>query len=432
MIEDLKHNIETEIQILKEVYALLRKFDIADSGERKLISQTMSALLRSLKTVNNSIPDILSSVSLSAPLNNRPIRKTYEKISVKGDNKETLVTLSSKDKEKFLTELNISESLLRKVKKGKGDNKENKEEYRSPRGYLKMANLLFLDNAKKIMRKGYFVPLSQDIKKANLDLLSETYVAMIFFTMFCSFFIGVFVAIFFLFFNLHLTLPFITGYEGPFLTRLLGVIFIPLILPLGVFVALYFYPSTEKDSLAKKIDQELPFAVMFMGTISGSGIEPTQIFKIIGTSKEYPNLRKEIRKIINQINLYGYDLVTALKSVSKGTSSARLAELLSGLATTINSGGSLSDFLEKRAETLLVAYRLEREKYTRIAETFMDIYISIVIAAPMIMLLLLILLSGSKIAVGFTPTQLTIGIVLVIALINTFFLIFLKIKQPSY
>ena len=38
-----------------------------------------------------------------------------------------------------------------------------------------------------------------------------------------------------------------------------------------------------------------------MSAISGSGIEPSEIFRIIGLNREYPYLRKEIRKIVPEL-----------------------------------------------------------------------------------------------------------------------------------
>lgn len=81
---------------------------------------------------------------------------------------------------------------------------------------------------------------------------------------------------------------------------------------------------------------------------------------------------------------------------------------------------------------MLLEYRLEREKYTKSAETFMDIYISIVIAAPMILLLLLVMISVSGIQIGLGISQLSIVIVGAVALINLIFLAFLQLKQPKY
>ena len=168
-----------------------------------------------------------------------------------------------------------------------------------------------------------------------------------------------------------------------------------------------------------------------MSAIAGSGVEPTKIFEIIVKSEEYPHTRKEIKKLLNKINLYGYDLVSALGESARLTSSSKLAELFKGLATTITSGGELTMFLDKRAETLVFDYKVEREKYNRIAETFMDIYISVVIAAPMMMTLLLVMMSLTGMSYGLTIQATSLIIILVIGLLNIFFLIFLHLKQPE-
>ena len=203
-------------------------------------------------------------------------------------------------------------------------------------------------------------------------------------------------------------------------------------MPITTFFVLYFYPSLEKRAIEKNIDRELPFAVIHMSAISGSGLNPIDIFKIIGLSKEYPYLRKEVRKILNQINLYGYDLITALNNSARDSPSEKLSDLYSGLSTTMYSGGNLKEFFEKRSETLLLSYRLEREKYSRMAETFMDIYISVVIAAPMVLMLLLIIISISNLGLTLGQFQITAIIISVISLINIIFLVFLHLKQPSY
>jgi flagellar protein FlaJ len=139
-----------------------------------------------------------------------------------------------------------------------------------------------------------------------------------------------------------------------------------------------------------------------------------------------------LKKVLNQVNVYGFDLVNALKNSARTTSSQKMAELFNGLATTISGGGNLVDFLDKRTETLLFDYKLEREKSTKNAETFMDIYISIVIAAPMIMMLLLILMGVSNINIGITTDVLTILMIAGVFLINLVFIVVLHLKQPTY
>jgi flagellar protein FlaJ len=130
--------------------------------------------------------------------------------------------------------------------------------------------------------------------------------------------------------------------------------------------------------------------------------------------------------------VYGYDLVTALTNVAKATPSQKLAELFNGLASTIHTGGELKGFLDKRSETLLQDYKLEREKFTKVAETFMDIYISVVIAMPMILMLVLVIMSVSGINIGLSPMTMAVGIVFLIAVVNFIFMGVLQAKQPAY
>jgi len=187
----------------------------------------------------------------------------------------------------------------------------------------------------------------------------------------------------------------------------------------------------EKKSNEGKINAELPFATIHMSAISGSLVDPTKIFNIIISTKEYPYISREFTKLLNQINIYGQDLVTALRELSFSTASSKLSELLNGLSTTINSGGELSEFFEKRAESLLFDYRIEREKQTKAAETFMDIYISVVVASPMILMLLLMMMKISGMGISFSSAMISLIMVLGVSVINVMFLVFLHLKQPS-
>jgi archaellum biogenesis protein FlaJ (TadC family) len=126
-------------------------------------------------------------------------------------------------------------------------------------------------------------------------------------------------------------------------------------------------------------------------------------------------------------------LVTALRKISRASPSSKLRELLDGMATSITSGGALDKFLDKHAETLLFDYKLEREKYTKTSETFMDIYISIVIAAPMILLMLFVIMGSTGALGGFlglSINALSILVILAIVGLNIAFLVFLQLKQP--
>lgn len=432
MIDTLQKNIETEIGMLRELSRYSTLLEHAPQTEQKLLIASMQSLQASMKMINDSIPQIVAAISVAQRLPAKTQTLPLEKITFTRNGSDAAVIVRKEDREQFFRELSITENAMKKMQKQLSRPKEKSNEIKSSRGYFKLSNKLFIAYAERFIKQGKFKQLKLNIQKANIDVLLESYISMMMFTSVLAFFAGIFLLAMLLFFDISLSYPFIISSKNPLGIELLKLFWIPLALPVAAFYLVYFYPNTEKKTIQKKIDQELPFAVIHMGAISGSGIEPTNIFKIIALSKEYPALRKEIRKIMNQINLYGYDLVTALNNVARITPSTKLSELFIGLSTTINSGGDLTEFFEKRSESLLVVYRIEREKFTKVAETFMDIYITIAIAAPMILLLILVMLSLSDFNLGLSPQLMTGLIIGSVSVINVAFLMLLQIKQPSY
>ncbi len=300
-----------------------------------------------------------------------------------------------------------------------------------PSKYIEISNKLFSKMSHSLIHEKLFRHMRRDLIRANMKFVPASYLSVILLSTLFAFFVGIGVFVFFLVFNVGPMLPIITLVEGDFFNRFLKVFWLIFIIPLGTFAFMFFYPAMERKAIGNSIDQELPFATIHMSSISGSMIEPSKIFDIIIVTKEYPHLEKEFIKLINKVNIYGMDLVSALRSSAFNTSSKKLAELFTGLATTITSGGDLPEFFEKRSQSLLFEYRLEREKYSRTAETFMDIYISVVIAAPMILMLLLMMMKVSGLGVSLSTQMITIVMIMGVTLINIIFLTFLNLRKQG-
>jgi len=300
---------------------------------------------------------------------------------------------------------------------------------KKPSKYVAFANKIFWKQSLKLSKKPLFINFKRNLVKANMDFVPTSYISVMFLSTLIAAIIGFFIFMFFVFFNIGIDFPIITMAKEAFFPRFLKIFWIVIVAPLLTFISVYVYPSAEKSYIENKINQEIPFATIHMSAISQSMLEPSKIFSIIISTGEYPFLKREFTKIINQVNVYGYDLVTALRNVAFYSPSQKLSELLNGLATTINSGGILPEFFDKRAQSLLFEYRVDREKSTKSAETFMDIYISLVIAAPMILMLLLIMMRISGLGVPISTSMITLIMILGVSTINALFLIFLQLKQ---
>jgi flagellar protein FlaJ len=321
----------------------------------------------------------------------------------------------------------LERNTLKRIKRKEKNKQKIKE--KKPSKYVEISNKLFSKLASSYLKKGQFRTLQRDLVKANLQFLPKNYIAVIFFTTFLSFIFSIFIAIFFLFFNISAELPIIIMTDDSIGIRIAKVFWILILIPALTFFAAYIYPSLEKKSLGNKIDHELPFATIHMSAISGSMVEPSKIFSIIISTKEYPYLEKELVKLMNEINIFGYDLVTALRNIAFNSPSNRLTELFNGLATTITSGGNLPEFFDKRSQSLLFEYRLERERQIKTSETFMDIYISVVIAAPMIFMLLLMMMKISGLGISLSTSAITLIMILGVSVVNVIFLTFLQLKE---
>jgi pilus assembly protein TadC len=390
MIDEIKGNIQKEKELIQQLKTLIDEKK-KSPGQAEFYNKSILSIIELLDSSNRSIPDLLEE-KRSASLSGASVNK--------------------KEKERIMGELNIEEDLLKSIKKK--EKIEGKKEAMKIGGFSKTASRIFSNIAFSLKDREFFAKLKNNLKKSNMPYLLANYVSMVLLMTLISLIVSLLIAGFLI----------INGQIG------FGLAF--LALPIIVFFFAFFYPSSQSSSIEGKIEDELPFAIIHMAAISGSGVTPLHIFQIIAQSGEYPAISIEMRKIINQINLYGYNLVNALRNTAKSTASQRLADLLNGIATTISSGGNLRDYLDKNASDTLTDYKLRRRRYTTISETYADIYTGLLIAAPMIFMIILVLVNvlGGGIS-GMSPEVLSyIGIGAIVVL-NIAFIVFLEISQPK-
>jgi hypothetical protein len=432
----LKKNISKEKKSLQEMNSFYNELSkTRDSSERKMIFSQIDSLAKNFVKVNEDVGKQLEEIkmlkSLNAPkkikLPSLPeIQREREVIHPR---KKVHVEKPKEKKKELKVIKQLEKQTLKRLRKK--EKKVVKKKERKASLYVRMSNKTFGGLSKSLIEKGWFRNLKRDLVKSNMQFLAKSYLSVVFFSTLVTLIASIFIFIFFLFFNFGVNFPFITPVTTNIINRIGSVFWVLIVFPLLTFLFAFFYPSLERKAIETKINQELPFATIHMSSISESLVEPSNIFKIIISTEEYPTLEREFIKLLNEINVFGYDLVTALRNNAFNSPSKKLAELFDGLATTITSGGDLSDFFDKRAQTLLFDYKLDKEKQTKMAETFMDIYISVVIAAPMILMLLLIMMRISGLGLALSTSMISLIMVLGVSVINIIFLVFLQLRQPK-
>ena len=448
-LDFLKQNITKQKKLFAELRKLYSMLPYSRSFQkRKHILRAIQSNTKILRMLNGSIPSLVNNIKVVGKLpslKKGDVDRISKPVVEEGDDiffpvsgrinqyGDAVVSISSSERKKYLEDSNIPERYIQDVKSRSGKNEEEiGDEYKEPSKYVSISNKFFFEYSSKLVDEGYFEEMGIHLKKGGFVLLLKSFISVVFFTTLLSVFVAIFLAAFFFLFSFSGGISLVNFAEDNIISKALISFLILIAIPPITFFATLYYPSTEVSTLGAQINAELPFVVIQMAAIASSDVEPTNIFRIISRNKDSPALARESKKIMNQINVYGFDLTTSLKNVAEASPNEKWAELLNGLSSTILSGGSLGNYLGKTSESLLFHYRIDKEKSTKFAETFMGLYISIVIAAPMMIMLLLIIMSVA--GIGFPIGMIGISILMssLVGFINLIFIFYLFQTQKGF
>lgn len=282
---------------------------------------------------------------------------------------------------------------------------------------IKRISLFLLDNF-----PDFFNDMYHALRLANIKVLSNTYVNMMVLGVLGSMLLSLTLFGFFFSFSA------LTGVQIIFRTLMMT-----LVTGLAAFAGFYAYPYSKLKQRRRSINANLSFAINHMAAVSASGVEPVRMFKLISQSKEYGEVSAEIEKVVNYVEVFGYDILTALRSVAATTPSQQFNDFLKGMISNTQTGGDIKSYFSQKAEEAMVNYKLERKKYTETISTYSDIYTGILIAAPLFFVTALSLVSmlGGKVANIDVDVLVVVGTYIVIPVLNVGFLMFLELTQPE-
>ena len=223
-----------------------------------------------------------------------------------------------------------------------------------------------------------FEQLRPHIRGANIKILLKTWISMIFLSSALVYIVSLIS---------FTSYAFLMGFD--LLTMLYYILFAPVICTSLVFVLFYVYPIQKASSIKNSIDNNLPFALSHMSAIASSGIPPEFLFSLLTDFKEYGEISKQAGMVVRNIKTFGMSSLNAIKDVAERTPSANFKEILTGIATTVEKGGNLINYIDEMAKQELFQYKIKREKYLKTLSTYADIYTALLVAAPLMMLAVL-------------------------------------------
>lgn len=182
----------------------------------------------------------------------------------------------------------------------------------------------------------------------------------------------------------------------------------PLITAALTVVCFLYYPMYVADGIKAKLDKNMVYIINYMSVLAGAGIMTEDVFNSLAEDEDTYGARQSARSIVRDIGLLGKDVLTAVEEESKRTPSKKYFKLLNGLLGITKSGGNLKHYLEETAKHEQEVRRRELVDVVNRLNMAAEIYITLGIAFPVILIVLLSLMGifGGSVGGGLSPVQL--------------------------
>jgi flagellar protein FlaJ len=167
----------------------------------------------------------------------------------------------------------------------------------------------------------------------------------------------------------------------------------------AVYVLRWQLPAFRAATRRRYIDATMPRTVAFVYALSRGGLSFPDVMRALAANRDvFGAAAEEMRTGVRDVELLGADVVTALGDLSRRTPSDGFREFTENLSSVLQSGGSLSRFLEEEYRR----YRDEaEERQAEILELLAataEVYVTVVVAGMLFLvtILLVIGLTGGE------------------------------------
>jgi len=243
-----------------------------------------------------------------------------------------------------------------------------------------------------------YAQLRNDIISARFKTPFEVYLSTAFIS---SIVVGLIAAVFIGGISWILKLPTLIKYKGtvpgplvgltPY-SLVIGTILITIFSLLifgGITYAIFImYPGVEAGNRRRNIDASLPYAINYVTSMSTAGITPAEVFRLLGDSPIYGESSVESRYIAREIDIFGRDLIDALRLVSSSTPSKRMKEFLQGAMASISSGGNLTDYFRTKADQYALENRQTQKLFLDTLALIAESYVTAMVAGTLFLIIL--------------------------------------------
>ena len=178
----------------------------------------------------------------------------------------------------------------------------------------------------------------------------------------------------------------------------------------------WWWPSYRATRRERRIEEALPRTVAFMYAMSRSGIAFPNVMAALADNRGvYGGTADEMHVAVRRMKLYGTDQLTALEQIANDTPSETYREFLENLASVLESGASLPEFLSDQYEQLNAEREQDQQRFLENLGIIAEAYVSIFVVGAMLLVTVLVIVGVLGAGDTFGVSQLFIYVVIPLA-----------------
>ena len=158
-------------------------------------------------------------------------------------------------------------------------------------------------------------------------------------------------------------------------------------------IGFYSYPSYRADNLKRALENDLPFTAGYMSILAGAGVPPDFIWRSLAQVDSSQAITNVAKNVVREVELFGFDVISALENASKRTPSVRFKEMVEGFIAVVHSGGNLVKYLRNRSQHYMKLKQIALKRFSDTLAVLAEFYVTLMVAGSLIFVVMLAVMS---------------------------------------
>jgi flagellar protein FlaJ len=189
------------------------------------------------------------------------------------------------------------------------------------------------------------------------------------------------------------------------------------------FLVRRYAPRSRAEARERRIDAGMTRTIAFVYALSRGGMAVPEVLRALSRNEGvYGESAREVDVAVRNMDMFGRDVVTALRHLAEQTPSDTFRVFSENLSSVLQSGQGLSDFLRDQYERYRDEARERQEEIVETIATVAEVYVTVVVAGMLFLITILIIIG---LTTGDTVLYVQLSTYVVLPALNIVFIAYL-------